>query len=44
MIENLNIFDFSLSVEDRQILSGLDTNKSSFFGQIIRGNLPVIAS
>ncbi|WP_276951596.1 aldo/keto reductase [Helicobacter rodentium] len=30
MIENLNVFDFYLSVEDRQILSGLDTNKSSF--------------
>lgn len=30
MQENLNIFDFSLSAQDRQILSGLDTNKSSF--------------
>ena len=30
MIENLSIFDFSLSAQDREILSGLDTNKSSF--------------
>lgn len=30
MIENFNVFDFSLSAQDREILSGLDTNKSSF--------------
>lgn len=30
MLENFNIFDFSLSTEDRQTLSALDTNKSSF--------------
>ncbi len=30
MIENFNVFDFSLSAEDREILSALDTNKSSF--------------
>ncbi|MDE5602867.1 MAG: aldo/keto reductase [Helicobacter sp.] len=30
MQENINIFDFALSEQDREILSGLDTNKSSF--------------
>ncbi|MCX2683671.1 aldo/keto reductase [Campylobacter sp. MIT 21-1685] len=30
MQENLNVFDFSLSAQDKQILSGLDTNKSAF--------------
>lgn len=30
MQENFNVFDFSLSAQDKQILSSLDTNKSSF--------------
>ena len=30
MQENINVFDFSLSAQDKKILSDLDTNKSSF--------------
>ncbi|WP_104722644.1 aldo/keto reductase [Helicobacter mesocricetorum] len=30
MQENFNIFDFALNSQDKEILSGLDTNKSSF--------------
>ncbi len=30
MQENLNVFDFSLSAQDMQILKELDTNKSAF--------------
>lgn len=30
MQENINIFDFTLSEQDKKILMGLDTNKSSF--------------
>ena len=40
MIENLNVFDFSLSVEDKQILSGLDTNKSSFLDKLLEEIYP----
>lgn len=31
MIENLNIFDFQLSSEDKEAIKQLDTNSSSFF-------------
>lgn len=31
MIENLNIFDFELSTEDKEVIKKLDTNSSSFF-------------
>ncbi len=31
MIENFDVFDFALSVEDMDIISSLDTRKSSFF-------------